>query len=81
MKFWNQILNVFNNLTLKKFSEKRKHFLKNWSTTIQSVRCPYKTALSESKVKANRMGITKWTYDKERSFASSYFLFQYNSLL
>ena len=45
------------------------------STTNESVTYPYKTALSEANVMTNRMGITKWTYQKEGSFASSYFIF------
>ena len=56
------------------------------STSIESVTYPYKTALSEANVKTNRMGSTKWTCHKERSFASIYFiflkiLFQYKNLL
>ena len=45
------------------------------STTIESVTCPYKTALLEANVKASRMGSTKWNYHNERSFASIYFIF------
>ena len=30
---------------------------------IESETYPYKTALSEANVKANRMGSTKWTYE------------------
>ena len=36
------------------------------STDIENATIPYKTALSEVRVKANRMRITKWTYHKER---------------
>ena len=42
---------------------------------IESVTYPYKTALSEANVKTNRMGTTKWTYHRERSFVSVYFIF------
>ena len=45
------------------------------STKIESATFPYKTALSETNVKAKRMGSRKWTYHKERSFASNYFIF------
>ena len=31
---------------------------------------PYKTVLSEANVKANRMGSTKCTYQKERGFGT-----------
>ena len=41
------------------------------STKIGNAIFPYKTALSEANVKANKMGSAKWTYHKERSFASS----------
>ena len=56
------------------------------STTIERATYPYKTALSEANVKTNRMGSTKWTYHKEHSFASIFFifvkiLFQYKNLL
>ena len=42
---------------------------------IDNATFPYKIALSEASVKANRMACTKWTYHKEQSFASNYFLF------
>ena len=42
---------------------------------IESATFLYKIALSEVNVKTNRMGSTKWTYHKERSFASIYFFF------
>ena len=77
-----EILNVFNTLTLKQIFWKTKtlfkkleyHFLLE-STKIESTSFPYKTAISEANVKINRMLATKWTYRKERSFASNYFMF------
>ena len=45
------------------------------STKIESAIFPHKTALPEANVKINRMRSTKWTYHKERSFASNYFIF------
>ena len=45
------------------------------STKIENALFPYKTAISEANVKTNRMMSTKWTYHKERSFASKYFVF------
>ena len=45
------------------------------STKIENAKFSYKTALSEANVKTNRMGIIKWTFRKERSFASHYFIF------
>ena len=34
----------------------------------------HKAAISEANVKTNRMASTKWTYHKERSFGSNYFI-------
>ena len=42
-------------------------------TKIEKASFPYKTAISEANVKANRMVTTKWTYHKERSFSSNHF--------
>ena len=55
-------------------------------TKIKKASFPYKTAISEANVKTNRMVTTKWAYHRERSFASSYFiflkvLFQFKNLL
>ena len=57
-----EILNIFNTLTLKPIFSKSESL-------------PYKTSLSEANVKTNRMERTRWTCDKERSFASNYFSF------
>ena len=67
------------------FKKLEYHFLVE-STKIDNITFPYKTALSEANVKKNRMGSTKWTYHKERSFASNHFpfskiLFQFRSLV
>ena len=45
------------------------------STKIENASFPYKTAMSEANVKTNRIASTKWTYHKERSFDSNYFIF------
>ena len=42
------------------------------STKIENAPFPFKTALSETNVKTNRMVSTKWTYHKERSFSGNY---------
>ena len=88
-----EILNVFNTLTLKQIFWKTKTFFKKLeyrflveSTKIENASFPYKTAISEANVKTNRMVSTKWTYHKERSFASNCFivlkiLFQFKNLL
>ena len=56
------------------------------STQIENAIFLHKTTLSKANVKTNRMGSTKWTYHKERSFASNHFifskaLFQFKSLV
>ena len=48
------------------------------STKIENATFPYKTALSD--VKTSRMRSTKWTYHKEQSFVSNYFIFLENFL-
>ena len=45
------------------------------STKIENTSFLYNTAISEANNKTNRMVSTKWTYHKERSFASNYFTF------
>ena len=83
--WWLEILNTFNTLTLKQILLKTQTFFKKLeyrflveSTKIENESFPYKTALSEANVKTNSLGCTKWTYQKERSFACNYFLFSKN---
>ena len=45
------------------------------TTKIENISFHFKTALSEANVKIKRMATTKWTYRKEWSFASNYFIF------
>ena len=47
------------------------------SNNIENTSFPYKTDSSEANVKTNKMMSTKWTYHKERSFASNLVLFQF----
>ena len=75
--------NVFNTLTLKQIFWKTKTFFKKLehrflveSTKIENASFPYQTATSEANVETNRMVSTKWTYHKERSFASTTYFFQ-----
>ena len=77
-----KILNDFDTLTLKQILWKTKTFFKKLdhhflveSAKIENASLPDKTAISEANVKANRMVSRKWTYHKERSFASNYFIF------
>ena len=59
----------------KNFLESENLFQK-WGTVfsakIENATFPYKTALSGADIKTIRMRSTKWTYHKERSFASNY---------
>ena len=82
-KFYSKIWVVFNSLTLKQIFWKMKTFFKKpeyhfliESTKIENTSFPYKTTISEASVKTNIMLTTKWTYRKEWSFASNYFIFQ-----
>ena len=66
--------------------KKLEHCFLVESTKIVNASFPYKTAISEANVKTNRMVTTKWTYRKERNFASNHFiflkiLFQFKKLL
>ena len=77
-----EILNAFNTSTSNQIFWKRLTFFTKlesrfWvqSTKIEKATFPYKIALSEANVKANRMGSTKWTFHKKRSLASNYFIF------
>ena len=73
-----EILNVLNTLTLKQLFWKMKNFFKKLeyrflveSIKIKNAPFPYKTTFSEANVKTNRMRNIKFTYNKERSFASN----------
>ena len=53
---------------------------------IENTLFPYKAVISKANVNTNRMVSTKWTYHKEWSFASNFFiffeiLFQFKNLL
>ena len=45
------------------------------TTEIEITSFPFKTPLSETNVKTNRMATIKWTYHKAWSFASNCFIF------
>ena len=83
-----EIFTVFNILTLHQifWTTKLEDLFLVQSIKIENATLPYKTALSETNVKTNGMGSTKWSYHKERSFFSSNFiflkiLFQFKNLL
>ena len=59
---------VTNFLDHEHLFKKLEHCFLVESTKTESASFPYKTAMSETNVKINRMGSTKWTYHKERSF-------------
>ena len=76
------MVNVFNALTLKQIFWKTKTFFTKLkyrflaeSTKIENALFPYKTAISKANVTTKKMVTTKWTYKKQRSFASNYFIF------
>ena len=60
---------------MKTFFKKLEYRFLVETTDIEDTSFPFKTALSEANVQTNRMTTTKWTYHKERSFASNYFIF------
>ena len=45
------------------------------SSKIENASFPYKTVITKANFKTNKMGTAEWTYHKERSFASNYFIF------
>ena len=63
---------------MKTFFKKLENRFLIETTKIENASFPFKTALSEANVKTNRMVTTKWTYHKEWSFASNYFIFLEN---
>ena len=74
-----EILNVFSTWTLKQIFWNAKTVLKKLqyrflveSSKIENASFPYKTAILEASAKTDRIASTKWTYHKERSFASNY---------
>ena len=75
------VLNVLNTLTLKQIFWKTKTFFKKLeyrflveSTNVENTIFQYKIDLSETNVKTNSMGIVNWTYHKEQSCSSKYFI-------
>ena len=56
------------------FKKLEYHFLVE-ITKMENSSFPCKTAISKANFKTNKMVSTKWTYHKERSFASNYFIF------
>ena len=65
----------------KTFSENLEYRFSIESTKIENASFPYKKAISVANVKTKRMVSTKWTYQKERSFACNYFFFFLKTLL
>ena len=81
-------MNVFNTLTLKQSFWKTKTLFEKLqypflveSTKIENASFLYKTAMSKTNVKANRMENTKWANHKERSFPSKYFIFFFENFV
>ena len=74
-------MNLFKTLTLKKveatetFFEIREYSSLFESTTTESATFTCKTILWKGNVKTNCIRNTKWTYYKEQSFATSFFVY------
>ena len=66
-----RVSTVFHHLSLQ--GTVKSFLVKN--TKIKNTKFPYKTFPSIANVKINSMGSTKWTYHRDRSFASNYFIF------
>ena len=60
------------------FLEKLEYRFLVETTEIENTSFPFKTTLSETNVKTNKMATTKLSYHKEWSFASNYFTFLEN---
>ena len=60
---------------MKTFFKKLEYRFLVESTKIENELFPFKTVTSEADVKTNRTASTKWTYHKQRSFASNCFIF------
>ena len=50
---------------MKTFFKKMEYGFLVETTKIENTSFPFKTSLSEAKIKKNRMLATKWTYNKE----------------
>ena len=76
-----EILNFFNIFTLKPIFWKTKTFFKKLdcflveSTNIENASFPYQNTMSGANIKTHGIMSTKWTYHKQRSFASNYLIF------
>ena len=71
---------------MKTFFKAREYRFLVERTKIEKTSFLYKTALSEANVKTKRMVTSKWSFQRERSFTSNYFiflkvLFQFKDLL
>ena len=60
---------------MKTFSKKLEYRFLVESTKIENTSFQFKAVISEANVKTNKMVSTEWTYHKERSFDSNYFIF------
>ena len=76
------VLNVFNTSNLisifwktKTFFIKLEYCFLVETTNIENTSFPFQAALSEAKIKTNKMATTKLTYHKEWSFPSNCFIF------
>ena len=63
---------------MKTFFKKLDYRFLVENTEIENTLFSFKTTLSETNVKINKMASTNWTYRKEWSFTSNYFIFLEN---
>ena len=74
-QYFNFELDILEKRKTKNFFKKLEYRFLVESTKIENASFPYKTTISEANVNTNKMVSAKWTYHKERSFASNYFIF------
>ena len=72
-----KILNAFNTLTLKQIFWKLKNFFQKleYRFLFEALRLKRHHFHTKYDVKTNKMVSTKWTYQKEQSFARNCFIF------
>ena len=59
----------------KAFFKKLENYFLFKRTNIENASFPYETTISKANVKTNKVMSTKWTYHKEWTFISNYFIF------
>ena len=62
----------------KSLFEKARALSYSWTYHDRKRNISYKTVLPKASFKTSRMGCTKWTYHKERSFDTIWFFWKFN---